>query len=135
MLSPSLESITDKIKICKKCSVLAFNSNSDFYFFAKPSIFTQPSTRTFYLSLELIDTVCQNIVRSNTHIFEVYGTCCFLLAYKYIEVDPSSPDYSDFKCFDGMGYIPHKELANYEVIIYRLDVVTAYDVLGVLFHC
>ena len=98
------------------------------------------SAKTLYLALALLDIVAQNITRNSIYLYEVYTTSCFILAMKYIEIDPPTPDYSDFKTIDGRNYINSKDLFNYEVIIlkeldYRLDVVTAYDVLGILFHC
>lgn len=98
------------------------------------------SAKTLYLALALLDIVAQNITRNSSYLYEVYTTVCFILAMKYIEIDPPTPDYSEFKTLDGRNYIHSTDLYNYEVIIlkeldYRLDVVTAYDVLGILFNC
>ena len=90
--------------------------------------------------MALLDIVAQHITRNSSYLYEVYTTVCFILAMKYIEIDPPTPDYSEFKTLDGRNYIHSTDLYNYEVIIlkeldYRLDVVTAYDVLGILFNC
>ena len=74
------------------------------------------------------------------HLLEVYASCCFILAMKFIEIDPPTPNYKNFKGIEGKNAINSADLYKYEIIIlkelhYHLDIVTAYDILGILFVC
>ena len=59
---------------------------------------------------------------------------------KFIELDPPTPNSKNFKGIEGKNAINSADLYKYEIIIlkelhYHLDVVTAYDILGILFVC
>ena len=80
------------------------------------------------------------INNNNIYLLEIYATCCFILAMKFIEVDPPCPDYTSFRGIEEKSAISSKDLYKYEIIIvkqlnYNLDIVTAYDILGILFMC
>lgn len=97
------------------------------------------SAKSFYLSVALLDILCKKIEKNNTYLFEVFSSCCFILAMKFIETDPPTPDYTDFRCLDNKNLINSRDLYKYEVSLlkelgYNLNVVTAYDILGILFQ-
>ena len=80
------------------------------------------------------------IQKCNPYLLDVYATCCFILAMKFIELDPPTPNYKNFKGIEGKNAINSADLYKYEIIIlkelhYHLDVVTAYDILCILFVC
>ena len=98
------------------------------------------STKTYYLSIIYLDILSQKINNNNIYLLEIYATCCFILAMKFIEIDPPCPDYTSFKGIEDKNTISSRDLFKYEIIIvkqldYHLDIVTAYDVLGILFMC
>lgn len=98
------------------------------------------STKTYYLAIIYLDILSQKINNNNIYLLEIYATCCFILAMKFIEVDPPCPDYTSFRGIEEKSAISSKDLYKYEIIIvkqlnYNLDIVTAYDILGILFMC
>ena len=180
--------LTNKVSICKDCSVLSFSSSkNECLLFTKPPIFNKKyeenplkifdtiyntidtsekefselyrsyrpkllsyikkqcisyklSTKTYYLSIIYLDILSQKINNNNIYLLEIYATCCFILAMKFIEIDPPCPDYTSFKGIEDKNTISSRDLFKYEIIIvkqldYHLDIVTAYDVLGILFMC
>ena len=98
------------------------------------------STKAYYLSICYLDIASSKIQKCNPYLLDVYATCCFILAMKFIELDPPTPNYKNFKGIEGKNAINSADLYKYEIIIlkelhYHLDVVTAYDILGILFVC
>lgn len=108
-------------------------------FIKKMCISHRLSARTFYLAIALLDILCKKIEKNSSYLFEVFSSCCFILAMKFIEVDPPTPDYTNFRCLDNKNLINSRDLYKYEISLlkelgYNLNVVTAYDILGVLFQ-
>ena len=98
------------------------------------------STKAYYLSICYLDIASSKIQKCNPYLLDVYATCCFILAMKFIELDPPTPNYKNFKGIEGKNAINSADLYKYEIIIlkelhYHLDVVTAYDILCILFVC
>jgi hypothetical protein len=91
------------------------------------------SEKTFNMALHYLDVILVNNISGRKLKFDITAIGCLLLAVKFVENDPSIPNYADFMN-PKKEYYTKEEISNSEKLCLKilecsLDVVSSYDIL------